>query len=45
LTLFFSILSPIKVILTGVFFGMTFYILFPLKNSDSFEKGDKNDIH
>ncbi len=44
LALFFSLLSPIKVILMGVFFGMTFYIFFPLKNSDGFEKGDKNDI-
>lgn len=45
LTLFFSLLSPIKVILVGVFFGMGYYILFPLKNSDNLKKDDKNDIH
>ena len=38
LTLFFSLLSPIKIIISGAVFGIFFYILFPLKMSGYFEK-------
>ena len=38
MALFFSLMSPIKIIVSGAVFGILFYVLFPLKMLGYFER-------